>query len=60
MTGITSKDWDIIKQIVMEINDIDGRFEHINKRLINLGYSVKTTKDPSLEGTNLINLFAKK
>ena len=60
INGITSKDWDIIKQIVMEVNDIDGRFEYINKKLINLGYSVKTTKDPSLEGTNLINLFAKK
>ncbi|MBI45710.1 MAG: hypothetical protein CMG66_06080 [Candidatus Marinimicrobia bacterium] len=57
--GIASKDWNIIKQIVIEVNDIHGRFEYISKKLINLGYNVKTTKDPSLKGTNLINLFAK-
>ena len=57
--GIASKDWNIIKQIVIEVNDIHGRFEYISKKLINLGHNVKTTKDPSLKGTNLINLFAK-
>ena len=58
--GIDDKHWPIIKQIVIEVNDINGRFNYINTKLKNLGYSIKTTKDPSLEETSLINIFAKK
>ena len=31
-----------------------------NDKLTNIGYEIKTTKDPSLEETSLINIFAKK
>jgi len=60
INGISSKHWPLIKQIIIEVNDIDGRFDYINKKLTKLGYAIKVTKDPSLKGTNLINLFAKK
>ena len=60
INGISSEHWPIIKQIVIEVNNIDGRLDYINKKLTNLGYKIKVTKDPSLKGTNLINLFAKK
>ena len=59
INGITSKHWSIIKQIVIEVNDINGRFDYLNKKLTALGYRIKTTKDPSLKETNLINIFAK-
>lgn len=58
--GIDEKHWRIIKQVVIEVNDINGRFDYINKKLTASGYKIKVTKDPSLKDTNLINLFAKK
>ncbi len=60
INGISNKHWSIIKQIVIEVNNINGRFDYINDKLTNLGYEIKVTKDPSLKETNLINLFAKK
>ena len=58
--GINDEHWPIIKQIVIEVNDINGRFNYIHEKLTNSGYKIKVTKDPSLKDTNLINLFAKK
>ena len=60
INGIDMKHWPFIKQIIIEVNDIDGRFNYINKKLTELGYKIKITKDPSLKNTNLINVFAKK
>ena len=45
---------------LISISLIQEVFDYINKKLTNLGYTIKVTKDPSLKGTNLINLFAKK
>ena len=60
INGINNKHWPIIKQIVIEVNDINGRFNYISEKLTTSGYKIKVTKDPSLKDTNLINLFAKK
>ena len=35
--GIEENNWDIIKQLIIEINDIDGRLDYINNKLTGLG-----------------------
>ena len=58
--GIKEKNWKIIEQLIIEINDIDGRLNYIKNKLEKLGYDIKILKEPALEKTNLYNLFAKK
>tara|TARA_Y100001970_G_scaffold23435_1_gene27550 strand:+ start:30386 stop:31177 length:792 start_codon:yes stop_codon:yes gene_type:complete len=58
--GINEKNWKIIEQLIIEINDIDGRLNYIKNKLEKLGYKIKILKEPSLKRTNLYNLFAKK
>ena len=58
--GISEKNWDIIQQLIIEINDIDGRLLYIKRKLKKLGYKIKINQELGLEKTNLYNLFAKK
>ena len=58
--GINSTHWSIIKQLVIEVNDIDGRLDYIKKKLTDLGYKYKIIKEDALKNTNLVNIFAKK
>ena len=58
--GIDEDNWNIIEQLVIEINDIEGRLDYIKNKLEKLGYEIKIIKEPALEKTNLYNLFAKK
>jgi hypothetical protein len=58
--GIEENNWNIIKQLIIEINDIDGRLNYINNKLIELGYTTRIIQEPALKNTKLYNLFAKK
>ena len=58
--GIEKNNWDIIKQLIIEINDIEGRLDYIKSKLIKLGYTTRIIQEASLKNTKLYNLFAKK
>ena len=58
LEGINEKDWDIIKQIVLEVHDINGRYNKIINILKKHRFSLQTFKEPSLKETNLLNIFA--
>ena len=58
--GIEKNNWNIIKQLIIEINDIEGRLNYIKNKLIDLGYNTRIIQEPSLRNTKLYNLFAKK
>ena len=58
--GIEKKNWNIIKQLIIEINDIDGRLSYIENKLMNLGYNIRVIQEPALKNTKLYNMFAKK
>ena len=58
--GIEENNWDIIKQLIIEINDIDGRLDYINNKLTGLGYTTRIIQESALKNTKLYNLFAKK
>ena len=58
LLGIDSEDWGKIKQIVIEIHDIDGRLNKISELLGSKGYEVNVRQELLLERTNLYNLYA--
>ena len=60
INGINKENWSIINQLIIEINDIDGRLKYIENKLKKLGFKIKIIQESALEKTNLYNLFAKK
>ncbi len=60
INGINEQNWSIINQLIIEINDIDGRLEYIKNKLKKLGFKIKIIQEPALKKTNLYNLFARK
>ena len=60
INGINEDNWSIINQLIIEINDIDGRLEYIKNKLKKLGFKIKIIQEPALKKTNLYNLFARK
>tara|TARA_B100001559_G_scaffold317748_2_gene323487 strand:- start:145 stop:948 length:804 start_codon:yes stop_codon:yes gene_type:complete len=59
LKGIEKKHWPLIKQIVTEVHDIDGRLDYICKMLKKLGFIVSVVSEPSMENTALYNVYAK-
>jgi len=59
LMGIDDSHWDMIRSIVMEVHDVNGRADMVIKLLKDKGF-IKITgeKEKSLENTNLINLYA--
>lgn len=58
LAGIEDKHWAMIKQIVMEVEDQDGRLEQLISILKNKGYRVIVDREKSLSQTSLYNLYA--
>jgi FkbM family methyltransferase len=58
LEGIREEHWPRIGQIVMEVHDLDGRLEHIARRLEERGFRVTVEQDELLQGSVLYNLFA--
>lgn len=58
ITGIKEDDWHKIKQIVIEVHDIEGRLNRILTLLQQHEYQVFVEQDDMCEGSNLYNLFA--
>ncbi len=58
ITGIKKDDWQKIKQIVIEVHDIEGRLNQILTLLQQHEYQVFIEQDDMCEGSNLYNLFA--
>jgi FkbM family methyltransferase len=55
--GIDGKDWNKIRQVVIEAHDIDGRVEHIRDLLSNKGYTVQVEQDDLYKGSNIYNIY---
>lgn|GEM_PF-6598181 len=56
--GIQESDWEKVRQLVMEIHDIENRLVDIVSLLKAKGYSVYYEKSDNLTETNIYNLFA--
>ena len=58
LSGIGEGDWSKIKQIVIEVHDIDGRLDQIRELLEQHGYNLSIEQDIFLQKTGLYNLYA--
>jgi FkbM family methyltransferase len=58
LQGIEEEHWPLIRQIVMEVHDLDGRLAAVRRLLADRGYRVHTVQDPLYRGSEMYNLFA--
>ena len=58
LDGIMDKDWDKIGQMVLGIRDIDSRKSAMTADLSGRGFMVYVNQRPSLENTDLYDVFA--
>lgn len=58
LRGLGDDDWPRIRQVVMEVHDLDGRLGEITRLLEARGFRVAVEQDEAVEGSVLYNLFA--
>jgi len=58
LMGIQQSDWKKIRQIVLEVHDLEGRLEQITLLLKEHGFNVTVDQDALLANTGLYNLYA--
>jgi len=58
LNGIDAADWRKIRQLVIEVHDVDGRLQEITRRLEQLDYRVTVEQDKELINTGLYNIYA--
>jgi FkbM family methyltransferase len=58
LAGINTPDWLKIRQLVLEVHDIDGRLEQVLAILAGKGFQVEAGQESRLSGTNMHMLFA--
>lgn len=57
--GIEDRDWQKIKQVAIEVHDLDGRLQQIKNLLEQHGFNeIKVAQEAMLQGSNLFNLYA--
>ena len=60
LAGIDDEDWPKIRQVVVEVHDIEGRRESVRRRLEERGFEVGEEQDESMLSTGLYNLYARR
>jgi len=60
LAGIQESDWQKIKQIIVEVHDINGRLTEITNLLKRHGYDLTVIQDRLLEKTPLYNIYARR
>jgi FkbM family methyltransferase len=58
LRGIAAEDWPKIRQVAMEVHDLDGELAQARRLLGGLGYSVHVEQDELYRGSPLYNLYA--
>ena len=60
LLGIDDADWVKVRQVAMELHDIDGKLEKIKSLLTKHGFVYDIEKEDVLEETHLYNIYATK
>jgi hypothetical protein len=59
LLGVEEQDWPKIKQVIVEVHDLDNRVKRITELLQKYGLSKVTVKqEPFKEGSDTFNLYA--
>ena len=59
LAGLEKEDWPKIKQMVLEVHDIDGRLKVVEELCRDEGHfgRIVTVQAPQLKGSNLYNMY---
>ncbi len=60
LEGIEPKDWPKIRQVVVEVHDLDRRLERMQQLLAEQGFVVEVEQEAGLVGTNIYSLYARR
>ncbi len=61
LIGIEETDWNKVKQVVVEVHDVDDGLARVKARLSEMGLKhVIVEQGPAWEGTKLFNIFARR
>lgn len=58
LDGIDAQHWPLIRQLVVEVHDLEGRVAEVRLLLENHGYEVTVEQDDLYESSNIFNLYA--
>jgi 31-O-methyltransferase len=58
LAGIAEHDWPKIRQLVLEVHDIDDRLRTVRTMLTERGFTMETCQESRLAGTDMYMLFA--
>lgn len=58
LRGLAPEDWPKVRQIAMEVHDLDGELVLAREMLAEHGFNVVVEQDPLYEGSVMYNLFA--
>lgn len=58
LRGIDDEHWPLVRQVVMEVHDLDGRVDEATRLLETRGFRVVVEQDEAVAGSILYNLFA--
>ena len=58
LEGIHDEDWHKIKQLIVEVHNLNGQLDRITELLRNKGYNVTAEQEALLEDTELYNIYA--
>src|SRR5262249_17035226 len=53
-------DWPKIREVVVEVHDLDGRLERMQQLLAEQGFVVEVEQEVGLVGTNIYSLYARR
>lgn len=61
LLGIEAEDWSKIKQVVVEVHDLENRVEKVTTLLNNRGFrKVTVEQEPLLKGSDIFNIYAQR
>jgi phthiocerol/phenolphthiocerol synthesis type-I polyketide synthase E len=58
LLGIEDAQWPLVRQVVIEVHDIDGRVAQVTEFLRIRGFAVQVVQDDLYRGSNISNLYA--
>jgi FkbM family methyltransferase len=60
LDGIEARDWPKIRQVVLEVHDLDGALDRVTRMLEGHGFQVLPEQDDFYTGSHLYNLYAQR
>lgn len=61
LIGIEASDWHKVKQVVVEVQDVDDRLNRVKSRLGEMGFDqIVVDQEMAMRGTELFNVFARR